>query len=135
MAPYRHQESVPARWRWLLTPPFEMWIAVAAVYAGLSYFVPVLTLGGNAQVVALKFPGLVPVWSVLYALGGASVLTGLIRRSPRAEGMGLHLLGSGLTVAFLASLAAGGPVLPAVLIQGGAIAAVIVRLIALRVLS
>lgn len=126
---------VHARRRWLALPPFELWIATAAVYAGLSYFLPFLAPSGNAQVVALKFPRLVPVWSVLYALGGLCVALGLLRRSPRIEGVGLHLLGSGVTVACLASLAAGAQVPATVVIQGGVVAACIVRLLALRSLT
>jgi hypothetical protein len=123
------------RRRWLAIPPFEMWIAAAAIYAGLSYFLPFLAPSGNAQVVALKFPNLVPVWSVLYALGGLCVALGLIRRSPRIEGVGLHLLGSGVTVACLASLAAGAQVPATLIIQGGVVAACIVRLLSLRSLT
>ena len=126
---------VHARRSWLALPPFELWIATAAMYAGLSYFLPFLAPSGNAQVVALKFPNLVPVWSVLYALGGFCVVLGLVRRSPRIEGVGLHLLGSGVTVAFLASLAAGAHVPATVIIQGGVVAACIVRLLALRSLA
>lgn len=130
--PYRDWAHVPKRQRWLLTPPFEAWLAVAAMYAGLSYFLSFLPLAGNAQLVALKFPGVVPVWSVLYALGGLCILIGLLRRSPRMEGVGLNLLGSGVTVAFLAALAAGAPLLPTIVIQGGVAAACGVRLLALR---
>ena len=119
----------------MLVPPFECWIAVAAVYAGLSYFLPGLATSGNAQVVELKFPQLVPVWSALYALGGVCILVGLLRQSPRIEGAGLHLLGSGITVALLASMAAGAPILPLIVIQGGVIAACLARLRALKVLS
>lgn len=126
---------VHARRRWLALPPFELWIAGVAVYAGLSYFLPFMAPSGNAQVVALKFPNLVPVWSALYALGGFCVSLGLIRRSPRIEGVGLHLLGSGVTVACLASLAAGAQVPATLIIQGGVVIACIVRLLALRSLA
>lgn len=130
--PYRDRANVPHSQWWLLTPPFEMWIAVAAVYAGLSYFLPFLAVAGNAQLVALKFPRLVPVWSLLYALGGLCIIIGLLRRSPRMEGLGLNLLGSGVTVALLAALAAGAQLLPTIVIQGGVAVACGVRLMALR---
>lgn len=130
--PYRDRANVPPRQRWLLTPPFEIWIAVAAVYAGLSYFLPFLAVAGNVQIVALKFPRLVPVWSLLYALGGLCIIIGLLRRSPRMEGLGLNLLGSGITVALLAALAAGAQLLPTIVIQGGVAVACGVRLMALR---
>lgn len=130
--PYRDRANVPASKRWLLTPPFEIWIAVAAVYAGLSYFLPFLAIAGNAQLVAVKFPQLVLVWSALYALGGVCIIIGLLRRSPRMEGVGLNLLGSGVTVAFLAALAAGAQLMPTIVIQGGIAVACAVRLLALR---
>jgi hypothetical protein len=126
---------VHARRRWLALPPFELWIAVAAMYAGLSYFLPFLSPAGNAQIVAIRFPNLVPVWSALYALGGFCVALGLFRRSPRVEGVGLHLLGSGATVAGMAALAAGAQVPGTIVIQGGVVAACIVRLLALRTLA
>ena len=126
---------VRARRAWLAIPPFELWIAAAAMYAGLSYFLPFLSPAGNAQVVAIRFPNLVPVWSALYALGGFCAALGLIRRSPRVEGVGLHLLGSGVTVAGMAALAAGAQVPATIVIQGGVVVACIVRLLALRSLA
>jgi hypothetical protein len=135
MGPDESPVVVHARRRWLALPPFELWIAVAAVYAGLSYFLPFLAPSGNAQVVALKFPNLVPVWSALYAMGGFCVALGLFRRSPRLEGVGLHLLGSGATVAAMAALAAGAHVPATAIVQGGVVAACIVRLLALRSLA
>ncbi len=116
----------------LALPPFEVWIAVAAIYSGISYFIPALAASGTAQAVELEFPRLVPVWSFLYGLGGAAMLIGLLRRSPRIEGAGLHLLGSGITVSLIASLAAGAPILPTVIVQGGVAVACIVRLLVLR---
>lgn len=112
--------------------PFETWIAVAALYVGLSHLLPFLGSAGNAQVVALRFPHLANVWSALYAVGGAGILIGLYRGSPRLEGFGLHLLGSGVTVACLASFAVGGRILPTIVIQGGVIVACVTRLLALR---
>ena len=117
------------------TPPFEVWIAVAAIYTGLSRLIPFLTPAGNARAVEAQFPRLAVLWSILYALGGLGMLIGLYRHSPRAEAMGLHFFGSGLTVAVLAALAAGAPVRPTLVIQGGAIVAVIARLWILRRLS
>lgn len=121
----------PLRW-WHAVDSFEVWIAAAAVYTGLTYLLPFLHPAGNARLVAMRFPQLATMWSVLYALGGAAILAGLIRRSPRLEGLGLHLLGSGLTVSVLAGLAAGAGVLPTLLIQGGAVVATALRLLALR---
>lgn len=112
-------------------PPFEMWVAVAAVYASLSHFLPI-GMAGNAQVVMIKFPQLANLWSALYGLGGAGILLGLWRRSPRIEGFGLHLLGSGVTVACIASLAIGARPMPTLIIQGGVVIACLARLLALR---
>ena len=112
--------------------PFELWIGVAGVYTGLSYLVPFLNLVGNANVVARQFPKLAFLWSSLYMLGGVLIVAGLIRRSPRIEGAGLNLLGSGLTVAIVAALVAGLPVRPTLVIQGGAAIACLARLFQLR---
>jgi hypothetical protein len=104
---------------------------MAALYAGLSHFLPI-GAAGNVQLVATKFPNLAHVWSGLYGLGGAAILLGLLRRSPRIEGFGLHLLGSGVTVACLAALVIGARPLPTLIVQGGVIAACIARLLTLR---
>lgn len=119
----------------LLLWPFEGWIAVVAIYAGLAYFLPFIPSSGSARVVDVTFPRLVPIWSALYALGGIVVLVGLIRRSPRFEAAGLHFLGSGATLAALATLVAGAPVLPTLIVQGGVVVACIARLLVLRSLS
>lgn len=116
-------------------PCFEMWIAVAGLYTGLTYLLPFLEPASSAAVVAREFPGLATLWSALYALGGLVIVIGLLRRSPRIEGAGLSLLASGLTVALIAALAAGLPVRPALIIQGGAAVACIARLRQLRKLS
>jgi hypothetical protein len=116
-----------------MPPPFEVWIAVAAVYAGLSHFF--LPTAGNTQLVQREFPWVAAAWSILYALGGAAMLIGLFRRSPRAEGFGLNLLAAGILVALVASLAAGAPILPSIIVQGGVTVACGARLIALRRLS
>jgi hypothetical protein len=112
-------------------PPFELWIAVAAVYAGLSYFAP-LPVAGNTTLVERTFPWAAALWSALYATGGAAILAGLLRSSPRIEGFGLNLLGSGITVALIAALVAGAPVVPTLVVQGGVAAACLARLLGIR---
>jgi len=126
--------AVPPRKRWAFVPPFEAWIAVAALYAGLSRFLP-LPPANSVRAVDLAFPGLLIIWSALYAAGGAAVLVGLFRLSPRIEGLGLNLIASGLLVATIANLYAGAPVLPTLVVSGGAIVACIARLLVLRALS
>lgn len=126
-----HEQPVVVSSR-LIVPPFEAWLAVAAVYAGVAHFIPALASSGSGRVVAAAFPRLAPLWSVLYAAGGLAILIGLMRRSPRIEGLGINLLASGLTVTALAGIAAGGKVLPIVVVQGGALVACVVRLAALR---
>lgn len=123
------------RSHWLTLLPYEVWVAVAAIYTGLSYLIPPLRTFGNAQLVAAAHPRLALVWSLLYTLGGVAMIVGLARRSPRIEGFGLHLFGSGVTVAYLASLYAGVPVVPATIIQGGVIIATIYRLKMLKRIS
>jgi hypothetical protein len=113
-------------------PPFEVWIAVAAVYAGVSYFVPAVPAAGNTTLVHRAFPWAVALWSALYAAGGVAILAGLVRRSPRIEGFGLHLLGSGITVALIAALVAGAPIVPTIVVQGGVAAACVARLLDIR---
>lgn len=111
---------------WALAP-FEVWIAVAAIYSGLArFFLP--PSGAARAVEAALPPGLSAFWSVLYALGGLGALAGIFRCSPRLEGSGLVLLGTGIAVSTLAALAAGAAILPAVLVQGGATAACGVRI-------
>jgi len=126
--------AVPVRKRWAFVPPFEAWIAVAALYAGLTKFLP-LPPGGSARAVEAAFPGLAILWSALYAVGGAATLAGLLRLSPRIEGFGLWLIASGLAVVTVASLAAGAAVLPTLVVTGGAIVACAARLLVLRALS
>ena len=116
----------------LVIPPFEVWLAGAAVYTGAAYFLPFLPATGNSKVIDATLPALVAVWSTLYALGGIGVLAGLWRRSPRIEGAGISLLGSGLTVAALASLQAGSSLLATLVISGGLVAACIWRMAQLR---
>lgn len=119
----------------LLIPPFELWIAVVAVYAGLAHFFPALASSGTERAVERQFPALVTVWCALYAAGGLVMILGLFRRSPRLEGAGLCLLASGVTVAMIASLASGAPILPVVVSQGGIVAACMARLTTLRLLA
>lgn len=126
-------EPAPVVRRKRVLAPFEVWVAVAAIYAGLSHFL--LPTAGNTQIVQREFPGAVAAWSVLYALGGVAIIAGLLRRSPRLEGFGLNLLASGIAVAFVAALAAGAPLLPTVIVQGGITVACVVRILALRELS
>lgn len=111
--------------------PFELWIAVAAIYSGLSNFLP-LPPTGSGRVVALAFPFLASIWSTCYAVGGLLVSSGLLRKSLRLELAGLHLLGAGLIVAFMASLLATSPILPTFIIQGGVIAACYCRIFSFR---
>lgn len=113
-------------------PPFEVWVAMAALYAGLSHFLPAVGTAGNAQLVALKFPALANLWSALYGVGGVAMIVGVLRRSPRMEGFGLNLLGSGVTVATIAALAIGARPVPTLIVQGGVIAACVARLLTLR---
>jgi hypothetical protein len=120
--------SIP---RWFGIPPFEAWVALIAIYTGISRLLPFVPTSGAAAV-AVQFPVLSLVWSVLYALGGVLVLTGLWRSSPRWEGAGLHLLGSGITVGGLAALSVGAALLPVIITQGGAIGACLARLYVLR---
>jgi hypothetical protein len=96
--------------------PFEAWLAWLALYAGLSYFLP-LPSNGSAAAVQAVLPGLVAIWSAMYALGGFLALLGLGRRSPRIEGAGLSLLAAGVVVSGIALLAAGALVIPTVAIQ------------------
>jgi len=121
--------------RWQVIPPFEMWLGVTAIYTGLSELLPFLNPAGSARVVVQRFPELANVWGVLYALGGLAMVVGLLRRAPRIEAAGLHLFGSGLTVAILATIAAGAPLRPTLIIQGGLAVAIIVRLLVLQRLS
>ena len=116
----------------LVIPPFEVWLAGAATYTGVAYFLPFLPSTGNSKVIAATLPALVALWSALYALGGIATLVGLWRRSPRIEGAGINLLGSGLTVASLAALKAEAPILSTLVISGGLVAACIWRLLQLR---
>lgn len=126
--------KVPARKRWVFVPPFEAWLAMAALYAGLSRFLP-LRSAGNAKAVDLAFPALAAVWSALYAAGGLAVLLGLWRLSPRTELLGLNLLGSGLLVATMATLYIGGPILPTLVVSGGLVVACVARALIVRKLS
>lgn len=107
--------------------PFEAWISVVAIYAGLSHFVPMLPRSGPAAAVELKFPGLVAAWSLMYAAGGVLMIWGLVRRCAQVEGAGLSLLGGGAAVAFIATLAVHAPVLPTVIGLGGVVAACVAR--------
>ncbi len=107
--------------------PFECWLAIVALYAGLSHFIPIAP-SGPAAAVELKFPALVPVWSVMYALGGLGIVVGLLWRSPRIEGAGISLLAGGAAVAFLATLLANVAVLPTVVGLGGIVVACLLRL-------
>ena len=116
----------------LVIPAFEVWIAVAAAYAGATYFLPFLPESGNTEVIAATLPALVAVWSALYAIGGIVTLVGLWRRSPRLEGAGINLLGSGLTVATIAALKAGAPPVITLIVTGGAVVACAWRLLQLR---
>lgn len=121
-------ETVRAR-RWQLAP-FELWISIVAIYAGLSHFF--LPPTGNSALIARAFPWVVTVWSVLYALGGFLILVGLVKHSPAIEGCGLCLLGSGIAVTFTATLYVGhSPVLSAIIGQLLGAAACGVRLQAL----
>ncbi len=123
----RHTVIVTGRLR---LAPFEAWIAVVAVYAGVGHWL--LEPAGNAVAVQAAFPRLADLWSVLYALGGLAIACGLWRRSPRVEAFGLNLLGSGAAVSCVAFLVAGAPVLPIVIAQGGLIIAAVARLLTLR---
>ena len=116
----------------IVIPPFEVWLAAAAAYSGVTYFLPFLPATGNSKVIDATLPALVAVWSALYALGGVGVLAGLWRRSPRIEGAGINLLGSGLTVATIAALHAGASALTTLVISGGLVVACIWRLFQLR---
>ncbi len=126
MTPTTHRVRSPA-----VVWPFEMWLGVAALYAGLSHFTP-LQPTGPARAVDATFPRLALCWSALYALGGLAVALGLVRRSVRLESLGLHVLGSGLTVATIATLAAGAAILPTLMVQGALVVACGVRLWVLR---
>lgn len=116
----------------LTLAPFEAWIAVVAVYAGVGHWL--LAPSGNAMAVQAAFPRVADIWSVLYALGGAAIAGGLWRRSPRVEAFGLSLLSAGALVSLIAFLAAGAPLVPILLAQGGIVAAAIVRMLVLRAL-
>lgn len=112
-------------------PPFELWIAAAAVYAGLSHFVGFLPASGPAKAIDLEFPRLLTCWSALYALGGAAMIAGLLRRSPRIEAAGVCLLGGGVAVALMATLAVGTAIAPTVVTLGGVVAACVARVVTL----
>lgn len=121
--------AVAVRSRFSLSP-FEAWVAVVAVYAGVGHWF--LAPSGNVVAVQAAFPRLVDAWSVMYAAGGLAVLVGLQRGSARVEAAGLHLMGSGITVSLIAFLAAHAPLLPILVAQGGAMLAIGVRLLVIR---
>lgn len=110
----------------LALAPFEGWIAVVAIYAGVGHWF--LAPSGAGVAVQHAFPRLVDLWSLLYALGGLLVLLGLWRRSPRLEAAGLCLLVSGAALSFIAFLTAGAPLLPTLIGQGGILVASALRI-------
>lgn len=116
----------------LFLAPFEAWIALVAVYAGLGHWF--LAASGPAVAVEAAFPGLAVLWSLFYAAGGVAVLAGLWRRSPRVEAFGLCLLAAGAGVSFLAFTVAGAPVLPTLIGQGGILLASALRIAVLKAL-
>ncbi|HEX7277550.1 MAG TPA: hypothetical protein VF244_09270 [Acidimicrobiales bacterium] len=106
---------------------FEAWLAWLALYAGLSYFVP-LPSSGSAAAVQAVVPSIVTLWSALYSLGGFLTLLGIGRRSPRIEGSGLCLVAGGVAVSCIALLAAGALVVPTVSLQATLALACLARL-------
>ena len=107
---------------------FEAWLAWLALYAGLSYFVPLPSSGSAAAVQAVLPSIVVAAWSAMYALGGLLVLVGLGTLRPRVEAPGLCLICAGVTVSTIALLGVGGSIVPTLVLQGTLAVAAAARL-------
>lgn len=70
----------PSTWRdvraYIMVNGYEFWIALAAVIAGITYLLYPELVKRSAVGVQLK--GLLPVWEVMYLIGGAFIVVGML---------------------------------------------------------
>lgn len=83
------------RWAYVQANAFELFTAILAIVASLTYFYQPQNLS-DSSVGHIRFPDV--LWNGLYGVGAILVALGIVRLDVRVEAIGLSLFAAAVTI-------------------------------------